>query len=154
MTRQRTMISFLVMARSLSTQMSSGSPSPRFAPGASPRTRSSQYVRGTKPYKVGCCAEKRCGRSTRRYPEILSTSYFIRSNGVISMKALSTCGGSGPTSRPCQGWGRKRITRLPDAGHHRTYGRSFERLTRPQQHRGRDGEAKRARGPDIEGEIE
>jgi hypothetical protein len=35
-------LSFRMMARSLTTQMSSGSPSPRFAAGASFRTRSPQ----------------------------------------------------------------------------------------------------------------
>ena len=47
-------------------------------------------------------------RSTRRYPVVLSTSYLTRSNGEISMKPWTSRGGSGPTSRPCQGCGRQR----------------------------------------------
>src|ERR1051325_6744480 len=38
----------------------------------------------------------------------MSTSYFTRSNGVISMYALTTRGASAPGSRPCQGGGRER----------------------------------------------
>src|SRR5690348_3909478 len=34
----------------------------------------------------------------------------MKSNGVISMNALSTSGGFGATSRPCHGCGRYRLT--------------------------------------------
>lgn len=91
------------MGRSLITQMSSGSPSPRSAPGESFATRSSHHVRGMNPYRVGGDEAPRWGRSTFRYPVVLSTSYLIESKGVISMNAFTTEGLSGPASRPCQG---------------------------------------------------
>ena len=48
-TRAETRISDLSIGRSLRTQMSSGSPSPRSAPGARRATFSAQYVWGMKP---------------------------------------------------------------------------------------------------------
>jgi hypothetical protein len=65
-TRAGTISSARVMGRSLMTQMSRGSPSPRSAPGQSAAICSPQYVRGMKPYSAGGCDEVRCGRSTRR----------------------------------------------------------------------------------------
>jgi hypothetical protein len=103
MTRAATRISDFVIGRSLSTQMSSGSPSPRCATGESLVTCSAQYVCGTNPYNAGGCDDVRCGRSTRRYPLALSTSYFMRSNGVISMNAFTTRGAPSPKDNPCQG---------------------------------------------------
>src|SRR5215212_2769329 len=61
-----------------------------------------------KPYNAGGCDEVRCGRSTFRYPLALSTSYLIRSNGVISTNMLTTRGASSPAESPCHGWGRQR----------------------------------------------
>ncbi len=49
MTRADMRISDFAIGRSLRTQMSSGSPSPRSAPGASAATFSAQYVWGMKP---------------------------------------------------------------------------------------------------------
>src|ERR1044071_2745983 len=97
-----------VIGRSLSTQMSSGSPSPFSAPGESRVTSSAQYVCGMNPYNAGGCDDVRCGRSTFRYPLALSTSYLMRSNGVISTNTFTTRGASSPAERPCHGWGRQR----------------------------------------------
>jgi hypothetical protein len=65
-TRARSRISDFSIGRSLTTQMSSGSPSPRSQPGASFAMREPQYVFGMKPYKAGGCEVVRWGRSTRR----------------------------------------------------------------------------------------
>ena len=90
MGRAVTMMPPRLISRSVSTHTSMGSPSPATSgrparDAANAPTASPQSVRGTKPYSAGQSAENFCGRSTRRWPESLSTSYFTVSVGTISM---------------------------------------------------------------------
>src|SRR6185369_9477945 len=80
-----------------STQMSIGSLSPSMPlrpvrNAHNSPTSTPQYVCGTNPYSVGDIDEKRCGRSTRRWPDHLSSSYLTASGGTISMYALTSSG--------------------------------------------------------------
>src|SRR5579863_1742969 len=96
-------------------QISSGSPSPsRRRPVLSEEkaaTSSPQNVCGIKPYSAGQILEYFCGRSTLRYPEILSISYFSVSDGTTSTKHCTVSGTWSPGEIPCHGCGLNRTPR-------------------------------------------
>src|SRR6267378_1336352 len=56
-----------------------------------------------KPYSDGHIDENRWGRSTRRCPDCLSSSYFTASVGTISIYAFTVPGAPSPGATPCHG---------------------------------------------------